>query len=383
MKILFVSYEFPPRIFGGLGTYAQHLVRGLRKRGVDVDIIVPVNIRTEGVHYVFAPRIAYWGRYFFAKKAMSLIHSLNRSEKLDLIHFNGPYPIIRSFKVPAICTFHSVHWELTKLTIQYELKSLKSTWDILDLVLRNPIGCLTDIIMAQIVDKITCPSENLAKALRSYCFVDDRKVHIVPNGFDVEEFDKINSSNTAFLEKYSIEKDNFLLYMGRLTPFKGVEYLIEAFKCVKKDCEKLKLVIAGSGSYEFYLRKIAGDTKDIIFTGFVNSDEAKKLLYCSSLAVVIPSMLESLPLAVLEAMACKKPVIASDVGGIPSVVRQGKNGFLIPPKNVKSLSTFIKFLYENQNLSKKMGMFSRKLLEKEFTVDKMVNETLKVYESLL
>jgi len=188
--------------------------------------------------------------------------------------------------------------------------------------------------------------------------------------------------DTALLDKYAIEKDNFVLYIGRLYSLKGIHYLIKAFQSIKKENTKLKLVIAGTGDFEPYLRKIAQGTSDILFIGYVDSLMIKKLLYENCLAVVVPSIYETFPMVVLEAMACSTPIIGSNVGGIRSMVRHRKNGFLVKPKDVGGLEMSIKKLYEDPNLRRKMGIFSRELVEKEFTVDKMVSETLKVYESL-
>ena len=120
-----------------------------------------------------------------------------------------------------------------------------------------------------------------------------------------------------------------------------------------------------------------------MFTGYVDSLRVKKVLYENCVAVMVPSLYEGLPMVVLEAMAFKKAVIASNVGGIPLPVRHGKNGFLAKPGDSKSLEKFIRILLEDPDLRRKMGFFGRKFAEEKFTVDKMVSETLRVYESLL
>jgi glycosyltransferase involved in cell wall biosynthesis len=244
---------------------------------------------------------------------------------------------------------------------------------------KNPVGHLCDIITGYRSNRIICPSSDLVNLLK-YCFVDERKIHVIPNGIDPKVFDEIDS-DTDFLDKYAIENEPFVLYIGRLYSIKGVHYLIKAFQSIKKEHTKLKLVIAGSGDFEPYLREIAQGTKDILFIGYVNSLMIKKLLYENCLTVVVPSIYETFPMVVLEAMACSKPVIASNVGGIRSMIKHGKNGFLVRPKDTRGLELFINKLYENPDLGRKMGMFGRKLVEKEFTVDKMVDQTLKVYKS--
>jgi glycosyltransferase involved in cell wall biosynthesis len=234
--------------------------------------------------------------------------------------------------------------------------------------------------MVRVADRIICPSPSLAKEL-SYYFADSRKIHVIPNGIDLTRFDRIAASGTELLEKWPIEKEHFILYVGRLDPVKGVEYLIEAFKSIRKKFPKLKLVIAGRGNYESYLKSSACDLKDVFFVGFV-SLQAQKFLYENSLAVVVPSLHETFPFVPLEAMACSKPVVASNVGGVRLMVRHGKNGFLTRPRNSRDLAKFIMLLCQTPDLSRKMGISGREIVEKEFTVGKMVSETLGIYKLL-
>jgi glycosyltransferase involved in cell wall biosynthesis len=259
--------------------------------------------------------------------------------------------------------------------------SLRNLESIRDLLVKNPIGYLSDIVTCHVSNKIIGPCPDLIKLLK-YCFVDKEKVHVIPNGIDPEMFDRA-SGDAASPDLYALEKDNFVLYMGRLYSLKGIQYLIKAFQNLKKEHKLLKLVIAGTGDFEAYLRKIAQGTKDIIFIGYVGSMMIKKLLYENCLMVVVPSIYETFPMVVLEAMVCGKPIVASNVGGIPSMVKHGKNGFLVKPKDVRGLEIFISKLCADPNLRSKMGLLGRKSAEEEFTVDRMVDETLRVYESLL
>jgi len=121
----------------------------------------------------------------------------------------------------------------------------------------------------------------------------------------------------------------------------------------------------------------------VVFTGYVDSLRVKKILYENSLAVVVPSLYETLPMVVLEAMACSKAIVASDVGGNPMLIMHGKNGFLVKPGDSESIEKFVRMLCEDENLRKSMGSFGRELVEKEFTINKMVDQTLAVYKAML
>lgn len=383
MKVCFVSFEYPPRNVGGAGTYASLLVEGLKKRGVDTYTITrgEKNDRNQRIYRVTVRDRAYWQRLFFNNLALDLVDGLNREHHFDVVHFNEPHVVTRSPKLPMVCTFHST--QLHELQISLEGRSFRNSKGIRDLLVKNPLGYLWDIVTCHFSDKIIGPCPDLVNLLR-YCFVGQEKVCIIPNGIDPDMFEK-TSCDDAFLDRYALEKDNFVLYIGRLYSLKGIQYLINAFLNLKKShkYQRLKLAIAGRGDFEPYLKKIAQGSKDIMFIGYVDSMMAKKVLYENCLAVAVPSIYETFPMVVLEAMICSKPVIASNVGGIPLLVKHGRNGFLVKPRDIGGIEISINRLCEDPELGGKMGILGKRLVEEEFSVDKMVGSTLKVYDSLL
>jgi glycosyltransferase involved in cell wall biosynthesis len=369
---------------GGAGTYAEALVNGLKNKGVEVFVITrgDRNDYDQQTYRVPTSNVTYWRRLFFMKPAISLLRELNKLFKFDIIHFNEPHIILAKLNLPAVCTVHSTQVNEIKLKHAHS-RTLATITDIRDLIFKSPVGSICDVLTVHATDKIICPSPHLKRLIKSYCFVDERKIHVIPNGIDLEAIDKINNYDTSILSKYGLERDNYLLFMGRLSVLKGVQYLIKAFSSIREEYSKLKLVIVGTGDFENYLRNLAHGIDDVVFTGYVDSLADKKVLYENCLAVVVPSLYEGLPMVVLEAMACRKAVIASDVGGIPVLIRHGKNGFLAKPEDSKSFEKFIRTLLEDANLREKMGSFGRRLVEKEFTLDRMASKTLKVYKSLV
>lgn len=384
MRLCFISFEYPPNVLGGAGTYAEAIVSGLKRRGVDVFVISrgDWNDYDQKTFRVATSNVPYMRRLFFMKSAISLLNKLNKAWKFDLVHFNEPHIILGRLNVPLVCTFHSTQVNEINLKCTHS-KTLRTVIDIRDLMLKSSVGSICDLFTTHIANKIICPSPHLESLIKSYCFVDEHKIHVIPNGIDLEAIDKIKNYDTNILTKYGLERDNYLLFMGRLSVLKGVQYLIKAFGSIKKEYPKLKLVIVGRGDFESCLRNLAHGIEDIVFTGYIDSPTDKKLLYENCLAVVVPSLYEGLPMVVLEAMACRKAVIASDVGGIPTLIKHSKNGFLANPEDSKTLEKFIRILLEDTRLRKNMGSLGRKVVEKDFSVDKMVTETLKLYESII
>ena len=383
MRVCFISFEYPPNILGGAGTYAQAVVNGLRRRGVDVFVVTrgDQNDYDEKTFRVPTSNSPYWRRLFFMKSAMSMLHGLNRLWKFDLVHFNEPHVVLERLNLPTVCTLHSSQVNEIK-TMLADLETLNTMVNIRDLILKSPVGSVFDVFTAHTTKKIICPSAHLARLIMSYCFVREDRVSVIPNGINLEELDKTDDSDTTILGKYDLEVDNYILFVGRLSVSKGVQYLIEAFRSIKKEYPNLMLVIVGTGDFENRLKSIANGRKDVVFTGYVDSLKDKKVLYKNSLFVAVPSLYEAFPMVVLEAMACSKVVVASEIGDVPLLIRHGRNGFLSKPGDSKSLERYIRMLCKDGNLRKSMGSFARELVEKEFAVDKMIDETLKVYESL-
>jgi glycosyltransferase involved in cell wall biosynthesis len=298
------------------------------------------------------------------------------------VHLNGAYPMVQRFRVPTVCTFHSVNFPQIQASLR-AIGGMKSKEEISDLVLKNTVGCFSDIESVRLSDKIICPSPITAMELQRWCFASAERIRFIPNGINLKEFDSVKASDITLLNKYGVEPDNYFLFIGRLVFLKGVDSLIRAFKIIRSKCKDLKLTIVGKGPFEPYLRKIAAGIPGVIFTGHVDDPAARKLLYDNSLALLVPSFHEVLPTVIIEAMACCKPIIATNVGGNPFMVKHGKNGFLVEASDSEGIANFMKLLYENSNLRKNLGNFGRDFMEKAFVIGRTVGDTAKVYESLV
>ena len=265
--------------------------------------------------------------------------------------------------------------------LKYPCLTLTTFKGLLDLGVRSPIGYVGDITVAHASDEIISPSSNLANFLGHDCFVNKEKIHFVPNAVDAQQLDRLRVDDTV-LEDNLLVNDGYLLYIGRLSAVKGVHNLIEAFGRIGKEKE-LKLVIAGTGDYDHALMRQAQKLRDVVFTGFVDSPEIKKSLYRNCLAVILPSLYEAFPMVVLEAMAYGKPVVASCVGDIPSIIKNGINGLLVKPNDIEGLVQAIARLHEDRDLRKNMGLHNRSVIMGNFTVEKMATRTFQVYSKLM
>lgn len=378
-----ISFEYPPRILGGAGTYAELLVKGLRSIGIEVWVIASGNqtVSGESIHRLYVPDTAYLRQFLFIRSAEKALSCLNSQFGFDLVHYNEPHMVRSLHKLPMVSTVHSSQLNEIRTMLKYPSLTLTTLKGLLDLGVRSPIGYVGDITAAHASDEIISPSSNLANLLSHDCFVSKEKIHFVPNAVDVQQLDRLPVDD-AVLEDNSLVNGGYLLYIGRLSAVKGIHNLIEAFGRIGKKKE-LKLVIAGTGDYDHALRRQAQKFCNVVFTGFVGSQEIKKSLYRNCLALMLPSLYEAFPLVVLEAMTYGKPVVASCVGDIPSIVKNGVNGLLVKPNDIDGLVQAIARLYEDPDLRKNMGLRNRSVIMGNFTVEKMATRTFQVYSKLM
>ena len=186
-------------------------------------------------------------------------------------------------------------------------------------------------------------------------------------------------SGHMFRERYNLDGD-FILYMGRMHPLKGVDVLIRAMPYVRKHVD-LKLVVIGPGDQRPYreLAEKLGVKDHIVFLGYVD-EETKIGAIDGSLGVVIPSVssyVEVYPMAISEAWARGKPVIATSVGGIPYRVRHLVNGLLVPPRDPKSLAEAVITLANDKTLSTRLGNIGKSSI---MTWDEIANKITEIYE---
>lgn len=382
MKICFVTHEYPPYILGGAGTYAHLLIKGLKELNVDVHVLTPglKNVPKENITRINSPDIKYWGKLFFSHYNKKYIDFLDESHDFDVIHYNEPHIILQKSNKPIVSTFHSNR--INNFKIRFFTHKRK-TRDEYETLVKGIGGGVGDIMAAKKSDRIICPCNNLKMLIHKYCFVNNDLIQVIPNGIEIFKHKGKGLYENRYLEKNSLHGENYILYIGRLDPMKGIDYLILAFKKIKRKYPKMKLVIAGSGPSEIGLKVAAKSVQDVIFLGFVSKEEDKLSLYHNCLAVVLPSFSEAFPMVILEAMASGKPVIASSVGGIPDLVRNYENGFLIKPGRSQDIERSINALIENPGLREEMGKRNRMLIKKKYSYKRTAKLTLNTYNKLL
>jgi len=215
----------------------------------------------------------------------------------------------------------------------------------------------------------------------------DAKTRYIPNGICVEDFLKAIKMRSIVREKMLQqlginETETIISWVGRMSHEKGLYYLIFAGKILKE--YPVKYLLIGDGAERKYIESLIHNLNledRFIFTGFCQQNKVRELLSISDI-FVLPSLYECLPYAILEAMATGLPCIVSDVGGNRELVKDGKNGFVVPPRNSEKLASAIQILLDNPELRQQMGKKSIELVQ---TYDEMhmIEKTREIYCALL
>lgn len=184
----------------------------------------------------------------------------------------------------------------------------------------------------------------------------------------------------CFLQETNTRFDHFILFVGNLQKIKGINHLIDAFSKISKEFPDFRLVLVGEGKEMTNLKRQAANLRienKVEFKGELPQDATKNIMkncYC----LVLPSLTEGLGRVLMEAMALQKPVIGSNLGGIPDLIKDGHNGFLTKPADSDDLSKKLRILLANRNLASKMGQRGRRIVETRFSNQKYLENYLKM-----
>lgn len=234
-------------------------------------------------------------------------------------------------------------------------------------------------------DTIIATTKSYAKEspfLRRYL----EKIVVIPNGINIEEV------TTPVTKKKSREilglpqDSELILFFGSLVEYKGPDILLKAFKLVKNNFKNVKLIFAGRGHMDQQLKETAKQMKisdDVIFTGFVEDDE-KPLYYKAADIFCLPSttLAESFGIVNLEAMAAGLPIVSSDLGGIPDIVKNGVNGILAKPYDFEMVAEHLTKLLNNEELRQEMGQNGLEMV-KNYTWDEVTTKTEELYKKII
>jgi len=367
MKIAFIGQKGIPATFGGVEYHVDELSRRLVKRGHRVDVYVrswytQKGLKDwQGVCLLKTPTIRSKHLDAFVHSLTSSTHSLGKN--YDIVHYHalGPsffawIPQIRGHRVVA--TIHRLDWQAGKWG-RWAKHFLK----------------LCELFAVHVPQRTIVVSKTLKKYFKAKY---GRDLFYIPNGVTLPSL----LPPELISKKYNLRGNDYLLFMGRLVPEKRPDWLIRAFLEVAPANPDLRLVVAGGeGGAEGYLASLhalARTNKKIIFTDYVTGRE-KEELFSNALLFVLPSYLEGLPIALLEAMSYGLGCLASDIDPHREVINPGEDGHLFNRDDFSDLvSTLNKILRSQDNL-KRLGEKARLKVQNNYDWEFVTAATEKVY----
>lgn len=305
-------------------------------------------------------------KHRFDLKTILSIRNFIKKNKINIIQTHGYKSNFYAFcaslftNIPLIATCHP--WIQTNRLIKFY--------------------AMIDKLLLMKFDKIITISEEMKQEILN-TGIDENKLHIIDNGINVERFKK-KYNRKKICAQFSIPINSKVIgTISRLTPEKGHHVFIETAKKIIKAYPLTLFVIAGNGILENELKQKVKELKisdRLIFTGLV--DDIPKLLSLFEI-FVLPSLTEGFPMALLEAMAAKIPVIASKVGAIPKLIIHNKTGLLVEPQNISSLKKAIIDLLNNKDNAKRFARNGYKIVRKKYSSKIMARKYMDIYDTLL
>jgi glycosyltransferase involved in cell wall biosynthesis len=239
-----------------------------------------------------------------------------------------------------------------------------------------------DFTTDRLVDRYIVVNRASVDALTDRHGVPRSRVVVIPNGIELERYDPVKARGSGWRERLGVPEEVTLIGgVGRLTAQKGFDDLIRAFAAI--DRPDVWLVIAGDGPDWEELREMArmfDVSERVLIPGFV--EDVPGLLAGLDL-FVLSSRQEGHPMVMLEAMAMANPIVATDIPGVGDTITDGVEGRLVPPGDIAALANSITALIDDPDAAARLGRNARKMVEREYTVERMVRRTEVLYDGLL
>ncbi len=310
----------------------------------------------KGINIVTVPTIEQKGLAALTSSFFATIRALFGG--YDCIHYHAEGPCVmllipHLFGIRTVATIHGLDWQRSKWG-KFARLYLK----------------LGERIAAKYADEVIVLSKNVEKYFKD---VYNRETVYIPNGINRSNILECNNIN----KKWNLEKDSYILFLGRIVPEKGVKYLIEAFKQINTD--KQLVIAGGSSDTDEFMKEICNLAKDdnrILFTGFVEGEVLDEL-YSNAYIYTLPSDLEGMPISLLEAMSYGNCCLVSDIAECMEVVENKALSF--EKGNVESLKNKLQEICDNQYIVQMYKEEASEFIHSKYNWNDVVDRTIKLY----
>ncbi len=390
-----LSWEYPPRIVGGIARHVQELSEAMAAQGVEVHVVTathpdaPDEAIENGVHVhrIGAPppphgdflEGVYTMNAAFEARADALLQELLRGKPARtqrepiLLHAHDwlVHPAAKAlkhrYKIPLIATIHAteygrhggIHSDLSRAINHIEWELSYEAWRV--------IVC-SEFMRGEVMHALNTPYD---------------KLEVIPNGIRAEkfQFEFSEAERAAFRARFAEPDQPLLFFVGRMVREKGVQILLQALPMVLTEVPNARLVIVGGG-YRAHLEEFVRFCqleRAVRFTGFIPDADLLRLYRVVEVAVY-PSLYEPFGIVALEAMAAGAPVVVSDAGGLKEVVRHEQTGIVTWAGNPESLAWGILRVLQDPLAARRRAQNALKTVQREFNWTRIARQTLQVYQ---
>lgn len=396
LRICILAFVVPQHGIGGMQDHTRELAQGLVRAGHEVEVVTsrhPEGLRDEtlnGVRYVFVDAPRHHLHPVWLRESYAEFVRLHAHRRFDVVHSessSGLELVRRGVhrQMPVVVQFHGNFLSLAKANLRSGLRT------------RRPLPVLRSLRAVQWLAahdhfragnwhrfracEAIVPSRNeLNDTYRSH-LLERSRVHVVPYGIDVRLFHP--QPHERARAQLDLGDGPLFACVGRLSREKGNHRAVQALASLDA-YPSARLVVVGGGEEREALSGLAarlGLERRVLFVGDQPHEIVAAYLAAADVFLFPTERAEALGLVLLQAMACARPVVASRIGAIPEVVdRPGENGLLVPPGDLEALTNAMRQLLSDEGLRSRLGHAARERVLAEYTVERMVERTLAVYE---
>ncbi|MFN7017316.1 MAG: glycosyltransferase family 4 protein [Fimbriimonadales bacterium] len=395
MRVIMVSWEYPPRIVGGIARHVQELSEALAAQGVETHVVTPTHpdapdeATERGVHLhrlgtppspygnflegVYAMNAALEARADALLQALLQGKPTRAQRKPILLHAHDwlVHPAAKAlkhrYKIPFIATIHAteygrhggIHSDLSRAINHLEWEFSYEAWRV--------IVC-SDFMRGEVIHALNTPYD---------------KITVIPNGVRAEKFhfEFPEKERVAFRARFAQPEQPLLFFVGRMVREKGVQILLQALPIIRAELPSVRAVIVGGG-YRAHLEEFVRFchlTDAVHFTGFIPDADLLRLYRVVDVAVY-PSLYEPFGIVALEAMAAGTPVVVSDAGGLKEVVRHEETGIVTWAGNPESLAWGVLRVLQDPVATRRRVQNALESVQREFNWARIAQQTIQVYQ---
>lgn len=378
-------------ICGGMERHTDILSEGFAGLGHKVTIITtkhPLNTQYEernGIRYYYLEKTSpglYRGGWW--RESIKKFEELNGQDQLDIVLSESTgarsYALNKNkFKLPLVTILHGTGFGELKSS-SHQVKNFVDIPKFVRRFISITRDYFYDLIHLKRTDAIIAVSDELNIQIRKEFFLSSKQIFTVYNGIDTSLFYPDITKRNRVRQKFGIKEDEKLIVVsGNLEYQKGMHLAIKAFASILSKFNQTKLMIIGKGIYEKKLKEMVVElnlTDRIIFTGYISYNSVADYYNACDLFLMPTLRVEGFPMVLAEVMACGKPIIASRIGGTPSLIDDCINGILVTPGKVDILTENIIKLLNDKNFVDRLAENSQEKAIEEFSKEKMIIKTI-------